>query len=70
MIIVEVKQQPSGLWIVRDSSGERHATRSAFLATLAERYRAAKTSVDIDSYRGWYYRDLRAITPSPVNASC
>ena len=61
--IVNVKQQPSGLYLVTDSDGKKHATKNAWLATLAQRYRQLQTPVVLHGGAGWYYRDLAAITP-------
>jgi hypothetical protein len=69
-MIAWVRRQPSGLYLVRDSDGETHATRSAWLATLATRYHEAQTPVSIHSVRGWYYRELQAIMPAETVATC
>lgn len=61
--IVTVKQQPSGLWIVTDSEGTKHATKSPFMASLADQYRKRGTRVRIHGASGWYYRQIAAITP-------
>jgi hypothetical protein len=63
MTITRVTQQPSGLWIVTDAAGVRYATRSAFQAAAAERYRELGTDVQIQSGAGWYYRDLHEMSP-------
>jgi hypothetical protein len=61
--IVDVRRQVSGLWIVTDSTGTRHATRSDFQAAVASRYRELRTPVQIESASGWWYKDLREISP-------
>jgi len=59
--IISVTQQPSGLFVIRDRDGVRYATKSALLASLADRHRAAETPVELFSVAGWYYRELWSI---------
>lgn len=59
--ITRVQQQLSGLWLVKDSTGTTHVTKSPWLASLADRFREAQTPVEVFSSAGWYYRDLWAI---------
>ena len=70
MTIQSVIQKPSGWYVVTDSTGTAHATKSAWLASLAERYREKEANVAILSYRGWNYRELRTITEVTAKESC
>lgn len=61
--IVSVTLRPSGFWLVTDSAGVVYATKSGWLSSLADQYRKLGTTVRVHSGGGWYYRDLRDITP-------
>lgn len=62
MTITSVVQRPSGWWIVTDSTGEQHGTKSAWMASLAQRLHEKEAEVAILSFRGWSFRELRNIT--------
>lgn len=68
MTIASVTKQPSGLFVITDSAGQKHATRNAWLASLADRFREQGTDVELYSSSGWYYRDLWSIRAAGTKA--
>lgn len=66
MTIASVQQQPSGLYVVTDSEGQKHATKSPWLASLADRYRETGVDVELFSASGWWYRELWSIREAGV----
>lgn len=63
LITTQPTRGTAGFWRFRTSDGARHATKSAFLASLATEYFEKQTRVFVDGCAGWYYRDVWQITP-------
>jgi hypothetical protein len=61
--IVTVTERRDGLWRITDAEGVVYTTRNVFVASVADRYRLARTPVEIGSSAGWYYRDIYSIRP-------
>lgn len=68
MTITSVTQKPSGLYVIADSDGGLHATRNAWLASLADQLRRKGAAVELFSASGWWYRDLWSIREAGVKA--
>jgi hypothetical protein len=50
-------------WVVKDARGKRYATKSEWVACLADRCRAQQRRVQLDVNETWgYYGDLLGIT--------
>jgi hypothetical protein len=59
--ILSVTRGPSGVWRIRTDDRNVYATKNGWLASLADRYRAAHEQVEMESSSGWFYRELSGI---------
>lgn len=53
----------NGLFRIRTSDNQVHATKNAWLASVAERYKISGELVEMHDGGGWFYRNVRAIEP-------
>jgi hypothetical protein len=60
--VASVERRPT-LWRITDDEGVRWATKDAWLASLADRYRESRQTVRLMGPAGWYYRSLEHIEP-------
>lgn len=65
--LVTITETPSengsGLWRFRTSDGTRYATKNCLMASLAKACCERKQPVTIESFPGFYYREVFAIHP-------
>lgn len=50
-------------WKIHDSAGTIYATKSRWLASLADQYQKNQASVLIEFGTGWYFQELRGLAP-------
>jgi len=59
---VIVKEPKGRIWyLIVDADGVKYSTKNMILAALAQRLREKKARVEMQSFGGWYYRELFSI---------
>jgi len=56
-----IRRPVSGLFVFTASDGQKYATKSEWMASLAKQAHEQKFEVEILSVGGWFYRDVLRI---------